>query len=219
MLTAECGGSPPEMPFPEDLHPYKPDRYLKGTKYTIAAVQNALSASMLLKISDIPESPFADTSFGSYAQERFSFFLANDHRIKVWVPLSQLKRWRTADDAVSYIDRVRRCQRPIIVLAAKLANVLPAGSLSEKKLQEDLKFDDMKRAKLCRAIASTLRIYVPWETFKNLRTVDDAVVYVGSLMQQNDGKRESSTEVASRTKPDIMPRSFGIRPDVGPAAE
>jgi|GEM_PF-763483 len=210
----------PEPPAAPPEQPYNPDPFGAdgSSSYSTEVVRAALSHVMNVARGELPGAPFVDARFNATAQQKFRSLVANDQILHVYISPVQLKRWRTVTDATNYIDRAQLCQRPVIVLTAKLASVKPSGSLSDKTLETDLKIDTAKRATLRRALASTLRIYVPWETFKNLRTVDDLVVYVGGLALKIKQQREQQNGTAQPPgKPGMNPGmggTFGNMPDM-----
>lgn len=214
-VFAAPGGAAPDFPPEPAPDPFGGvDPYAENV--TAKIIRAALGSLFNVDPKSLPDAPFVDARFNEDLQQRFRVMIAQNNQLKTYISPEQLKRWRTIADATNYIDRARMCQRPVIVLTAKLAGVQPTGTLSDKTLEADLKIDTARRATLRRALASSLRIYIPWETFKNLRTVDDVVVYVGGLALKI--KKEREQQNPEQKKPPYQGGTFGNQPDIPEAS-
>ena len=162
-------------------------------------VRQLVAESLAVKEEDLPDQPFAVEAFDEKVRFAFRCKVAQSV-LRVYVPPAKVQTWKTVEDAADYINRAILAQRLVITLVAKIAEIPPQGTLSEKSLDDDLKFKLAQRAELRRELASDLRVYISWSTFKTLRTVDDVTVYVGGMALQMKQQRDREKQARAARK-------------------
>jgi len=151
----------------------------------------------------------------------------------ITIPAATFATFKTVEDATHYIDvataRRRRndalARRAVVDAIAKEMKIARNRIGGNMRLEADLKMTTAQRARLKRRLAADLRLYIAWDSFKRLVTVDDVVDHIAETIEKQKAavaataakrKKESksSTKQINRSKIPPAQMTFGIRPDV-----
>jgi len=126
----------------------------------------------------------------------------------------------TVGDVIDCVDKATGIEPRVIKVIAEELRIDQRPIGCETSLVDDLKVTPAQRSGLRKELSKVFRIYIPWKTFLEFRTVGEVVSYVDKIIKRRDAAKQPKeppvppSPVTRGVRPDPPPMSRGNQPDV-----